>query len=102
MSKGWKKCEWKKWIVCEKEKDNSDNSCCISVGDNLKIINLNNNNFDIKILKIRLFSLIDIFSESSRFLENKNLIKKTSPPNYKNKIKNYSYSDLIKITKSTI
>ncbi|MFK7780486.1 MAG: hypothetical protein QM490_05130 [Candidatus Gracilibacteria bacterium] len=34
------------------------------------------------------------------FLENKNLIKKNSPPYLKRNIKNYSYSKLIKIIKS--
>lgn len=33
-------------------------------------------------------------------VENKNLIKITSPPYYKRKVKNYSYSQLIKIIKS--
>jgi len=75
--------------------------CCISLDSDSEIVILNNT-FQKKILKIKLINFIDIFQVSSKFLENKNLIKNTSPPNLEKKIKNYSYSELIKIIKSNI
>jgi len=64
------------------------------------VIVSSNTSFSTKIIKIKLFSFVDIFSVSSKFLENKNLIKNTSPPNLNKKVKYYSYSDLVKIIKS--
>jgi len=75
--------------------------CCISIDSDFEIFILNNN-FKEKVLKIKLINLIDIFQISSKFLENKNLIKNNPPPNFQKKIKNYSYSDLIKVIKSNI
>jgi hypothetical protein len=70
----------------------SDTECCES--SSLEIIphfiNSSNQN---KILKIKLISFIDIFNVSSKFLENRKLIKNTSPPDYnflKKDIKNYT------------
>jgi len=94
---------WKQMMMkmnCAEKKD-CHSSCYKAVIKN-KLIS-SNNNFSIKIIKIKLFSFIDIFSNSSYFLENKNLIRNTSPPpNLNKKIKYYSYSDLIKIIKSNI
>lgn len=53
-----------------------------------------------KKVKIKIKSLIDIFSFPLKLHENKSLTKITSPPNRIRKIKNYSYSNLIKIIKS--
>ena len=80
----WKKCNAK---------------CCYSSNIEINPILLNSSNDKI-ILKIKLISFINIFYSSSKFLENKNLIKTNSPPNIENKIKFYSYSDLVKIIKS--
>jgi len=80
----WKKCS---------------NECCYSSDIKINPIISNSNN-DKKILKTKLISFINIFEKSSKFLENKNLIKTNSPPNIENKIKFYSYSDLVKIIKS--
>lgn len=103
-----KKMMWKMSMVqntnccLEKNEDNNwcNHSCCISWNSDFQNIILNNHNFEEKILKIKLISFIDIFAESSHFFENKILIRKTSPPNLDNKIKYYSYSDLVKIIKS--
>ncbi len=96
-----KQMMWKMKMDCcdDLEKDNWCNDCCILADTDLNSNNINLSNYK-KILKIKLISFVDIFSTSSNFLENKNLIKNTSPPNYKQKIKFYSYSDLIKIIKS--
>jgi hypothetical protein len=59
-----------------------------------------NTNYSSKILKIKVLSFINIFSDNKYLLENKNLIKNTSPPNEEEKQKYYSYIDLIKIIKS--
>jgi hypothetical protein len=82
-------------------KKSCETQCCDSsdIDSNLNNINFNNSK---KILKTKLTSFINIFNISSKFLENKNLIKNTSPPNIENKIKYYSYSDLVKIIKSNI
>jgi len=65
------------------------------------IIVSSNINLNKKIIKTKIFSFIDIFSNtSSKFLENIKLIKNTSPPNLQKEIKYYSYSDLVKIIKS--
>ena len=82
--------------------NNCIHSCCISWDLDFQIIILNNNNFQKKILKIKSVNFYDIFWKSSQFLNNKNLINNTSPPNLESKIKNYSYSDLVKIIKSNI
>lgn len=86
----WGKYEKNNW--CNK-------SCCISWKLNFQK-NIFNNNHTEKILKIKQISFINFFVKSSNFLENKKLVKNTSPPNIENKIKYYSYSDLVKIIKS--
>ena len=55
---------------------------------------------DNKKVKVKIKSLIDIFSFSLKLHENKQLTKITYPPNKVEKIKNYSYINLIKIIKS--
>ncbi len=83
-------CDWNK---CYKE-------CCFLYVLDIDTNLLQNNNFFKKLLKIKLFSFVDIFWKSSYFLENNNLIKLNSPPYIIKKVKYYSYSDLIKIIKS--
>lgn len=79
----------------------SETECCEST--KLEISpNYIKSDTEVKILKIKLISFVDIFNKSSNFFKNKNLIKNTSPPNIENKIKHYSYSDLVKIIKSNI
>lgn len=80
--------------------NNCNHFCCVSWDSDFQVITLNNNNFQKKILKIKITNFYDIFWKSTEFLENKNLLNKTSPPNFKSNIKNYSYSDLVKIIKS--
>ncbi len=91
----------KKINCCKEKKSNPcKKNCCIK---NIieKNINPSNINLKEKILKIKIFSFIDIFSISKYFIENKNLIKNSSPPpNLEKKIKYYSYRDLVKIIKS--
>jgi hypothetical protein len=87
---------------CEHSKQNNcDDSCCYSSDIEISPNSVNSNNSK-KILKTKLISFINIFETSSKFLENKKLIKNTSPPNLNKKIKYYSYSDLVKIIKSNI
>jgi hypothetical protein len=89
-----------KMKCCDYSKENNCNdSCCISSVTDLwiNLINLDNSK---KILKVKLISFINIFDFSSKFLENKNLLKTNSPPFLDKKIKYYSYSDLVKIIKS--
>ena len=90
---------WMMQMNCKHSETNSCKKSCHSLDIKVKSTFINSNN-DEKVLKIKLTSLIDIFSVSSKFLENKNLIKNTSPPNLNKKIKYYSYSDLVKIIKS--
>ena len=81
--------------------NNCDHFCHFSWNVDFKIFTLNNTNFQKKVLQMSIISFYDIFWKSSEFLENKNLINNTSPPpNLQNKIKYYSYSDLVKIIKS--
>jgi len=93
----------KMWIMqmnCEHSTSDSCKKSCHSSEVKIKSTFLNSNWWK-KILKIKLISFIDIFSNnSSKFLENKNLIKNTSPPYLEKEIKYYSYSDLVKIIKS--
>jgi hypothetical protein len=84
-----------------KSKKSCDTQCCDSSDIEISPIFINSNNSK-KVLKTKLIGFINIFNVSSKFLENKNLIKNTSPPNIENKIKYYSYSDLVKIIKSNI
>ena len=66
----------------------------------IKLTTFSNNNFSKKIVKVKIFSFVDISENYSKILENKNLIKNTSPPNIKRKIKYFSYLNLVKIIKS--
>jgi len=81
------------------EENNCNNECCFT-SDLEKKIYFSNISTSKKILKIKIVGFVDIFSVKTSILENKNLVKKTSPPNIEQKIKLYSYSDLIKIIKS--
>jgi len=83
--------------------DHSKKDCqekCYNSDLKIKLSNFSNTNFSKKIIKIKIFSFIDIFSKQSKFLENKNLVKNTSPPFMEKEIKNYSYWNLVKIIKS--
>ena len=94
----WAKMWMMKMQCCKDHKKKK--SCCFLSKVNIKIV-FSNTTFSSKIIKIKLFSFVDIFLNSNKFLENKNLIKNTSPPpNLNKKIKYYSYSDLVKIIKS--
>ena len=97
-----KEMMWNMKMHCcdDVDSNNCEHSCYFSWNSDFKIITLNNTNFQKKILKIKIINFYDIFWKSSEFLENKNLINNTSPPNLQNKIKYYSYSDLVKIIKS--
>ena len=76
---------------CNSSDSKSCKKSCHS--SDLKIkLSLLNSNFQKRIIKEKVFSFVNIFSNnSSNFLENKNLIKNTSPPNIENKIKYYFY-----------
>ena len=82
----------KKHKICKK-------FCCNLSNEN-KIFSFSSNNFSKKIVKVKIFSFVDISENYSKILENKNLIKNTSPPNIKRKIKYFSYLNLVKIIKS--
>ena len=89
-----------KMDCCEHNNEEScSDSCCFSSDKELISIFSNSNQYK-KILKVKIISFINIFDFSSKFLENKNLLKTNSPPNIIQKVKYYSYSDLIKIIKS--
>jgi len=75
---------------CNSDKDKTEEDCCFTADVELNLNNLNNSN---KTLKIKLIGFIDVISFSSHFLENKKLIKNTSPPYdylFREKLKNYT------------
>jgi len=86
------------------EQDNSDcnHECCFKSKWFIVSSVSNISNWNNKIQKINFINFIDIYAISLNSFSNKNLVKKTSPPLFNRKIKNYSYSNLIKIIKSNI
>ena len=92
------------WIMMQMHCKHSNPSDCQKQchSSDIKVkLPFSNSSFQKKIIKIKIFSFVNILeNNSSKFLENKNLIKNTSPPNLQKSIKYYSYSDLIKIIKS--
>ena len=95
---------WMHGKMMQKMNCNHSNKDCKKTCHNsdlkIKLTSFSNTSFSKKIIKKKFFSFIDISENYSKILENKNLIKNTSPPNIENKIKFYSYSDLVKIIKS--
>ena len=87
-----------KYSNCSNKNTNSKKEC-----NNIVNIDKNLNSYkEFKFLsiKITLFTFSSIFTVNFSEFKNKNLYKIHSPPNYKRKIKFYSYSNLVKIIKS--
>ncbi len=77
-----------------------NHSCCIdskTVKQNFIINNFSPNS---KELKIKIIPVVDILSIYYDLSPSRNLVRKTSPPFFAKKIKNYSYKDFTKIIKS--
>ena len=84
----------------EESKQDCNHECCYESAWLTEVSILNSTREENKKIKIKIKSLIDIFSLSLKLHENKKLTKITSPPNKIRKVKNYSYIDLTKIIKS--
>ena len=95
---------WMQNKMIQKMNCNHSNKDCKQICHNsdlkIKLTSFSNTSFSKKIIKIKIFSFVDISENYSEILENKNLVKNTSPPFMEKEIKNYSYSDLVKIIKS--
>ena len=88
------------WDNNEESKSFCNHECCYDSKWVSQVNLLNTTRENNKKLKIKVKSILDIFSFSIKSFENRKLIQITSPPNLLRDIKNYSYKDLTKIIKS--